>query len=62
MNQLDGDLQLSEDEATCTISIVATDGKPLSAQVVLDAVADMLTQYYSMTADDWKLLNTTELH
>ena len=50
---LEATLNFTEEEAQCLIEITSVDGRALSPQVVLDAVADMLTARYGMTAEDW---------
>lgn len=56
-----GDLDMSVDGSQCRIEIGSADGTPLTAQIILDAVTDMLMHYYSMSAEDWETTPTDEL-
>jgi hypothetical protein len=55
--QIEAVLDLSEDGDACLIEIGTSDGRPLTPQVILDAVADMLMAKYSMDDLDWKVGN-----
>lgn len=49
-----GDLDMSVDGSQCRIEIGSADGTPLTAQIILDAVTDMLMHYYSLDESYWK--------
>lgn len=51
--ELSASLDLTEEENQCIIEIGSMDGRPLTPQIILDAVADMLTARYGLTPEDW---------
>jgi hypothetical protein len=53
--QLEASLNFTENEDQCLIEVTSMDGRALPPQVVLDAVADMLTTRFGLTAEDWAL-------
>lgn len=53
--QLEATLNFTDNEDQCLIEVTSMDGRALPPQVVLDAVADMLTTRFGLTAEDWAL-------
>jgi hypothetical protein len=62
MTELDAELQITKNDTHCEILITSSDGAPLTAQLILDAVSDMLMQYYSLSPEDWKKMEESELN
>jgi hypothetical protein len=54
LTEVAGDLDISADGSQCRIEVSATDGTPLTAQIILDAVSDMLMHYFSLDDSYWK--------
>lgn len=50
---IEATLNLTDNEDQCLVELTSLDGRPLTPQVILDAVADMLTAKYGMTSEDW---------
>lgn len=55
--QLEASLDLTEEGAQVLIEVTCTDGRPLTPQIILDAVADMLTAKYGLVGSDWDFPN-----
>lgn len=53
--QLEATLNFTDNEDQCSIEVTSIDGRALPPQVVLDAVADMLTTRFGLTEEDWAL-------
>lgn len=51
--QLEASLDLTEEGAQVLIEVTCTDGRALTPQIILDAVADMLTAKYGMVGSEW---------
>lgn len=50
---IEATLDITEEGNQCLIEVSCIDGRELTPQVILDAVADMLTHRFEMTAEDW---------
>lgn len=55
--ELSASLDITEEEDQILIEIQSVDGRPLTPQIILDAVADMLTAKYGMVQEDWEYPN-----
>jgi hypothetical protein len=51
--ELSASLDMTEEGNQVIIEIASIDGRALTPQVILDAVADMLTARYGLVAEDW---------
>lgn len=51
--ELSATLDLTEEGDQVLIEIQTADGRELTPQIILDAVADMLTTRYGLVAEDW---------
>lgn len=51
--ELSATLDLTEEGNQVLIEISTIDGRELTPQIILDAVADMLTARFGLTAEDW---------
>jgi len=50
---LEASLNLTDEEDQVLIEVTSMDGRPLTPQIILDAVADMLTAKYGMEPEEW---------
>jgi hypothetical protein len=50
---IEASLDLTEEGNQCLIDITCVDGHELTPQIILDAVADMLTARFDMAPEDW---------
>lgn len=57
---IEGTIRMNEEETDCILEISSADGKPLTAQVILDHVADMLMTYYDISKEDWAKVGLEE--
>lgn len=53
--ELQATFDITEEGDQCIIEMSSNDGRPLTPQIILDAVADMLTAKFSMTPDEWDM-------
>ncbi len=51
--EISATFDLTEEGDQCIIEMSSIDGRALTPQIILDAVADMLTAKFSMTAEEW---------
>lgn len=51
--QLEATFDMTEEGSQVIIEVTSVDGRPLTPQIILDAVADMLTAKFSMTPEEW---------
>ena len=51
--QLEATLNLTDEEDQVLIEVTSMDGRKLTPQIILDAVADMLTVKYCMSPEEW---------
>ena len=51
--ELSATFDMTEDGDQCIIEMTSVDGRALTPQIILDAVADMLTARFGMTAEEW---------
>lgn len=51
--QLEATLDVTEEGSQVLIEITSVDGRELTPQIILDAVADMLTTKYGLVGSDW---------
>ncbi len=51
--ELSASLDLTEEGAQVLIEVTSEDGRPLTPQIILDAVADMLTAKFGLVSSDW---------
>lgn len=50
---IDAVLDLADDHSSCIMEVSSSDGLPLTPQVILDAVADMLMTRFAMDTEEW---------
>jgi hypothetical protein len=50
---IEATLDITEEGHQCLIDVTCIDGHELSPQIILDAVADMLTAHFEMVPEDW---------
>lgn len=53
---INAELDVSPDETNLTISMSSGNGAPLSPQVVLDAVVDMISSYFGVSKEEWEAM------
>lgn len=53
---LQAGLDVSPDETHIQIELRSTNKMPLPPQVVLDAVVDMISEYYGVSKEEWEAM------
>ncbi len=52
---VDGLVEFNEDRSECKIVLASNAGNPLTAQEILDAVADILLEYYAIDPTELRM-------
>lgn len=50
---LEASMDINPEGTHCYIDLSSSDERPLTPQIILDAVADMLTAKFSMEPEEW---------
>lgn len=50
---IEGTIRMNDEETECLIEISSASGEPLTAQLIIDHVAEMLFTYYGISKEEW---------